>query len=65
MKNRPKHLNLNDTVTLLLQNKRAKIEECSTPLQFTSVGCTGFAFRHKHSASGAARLTLVHSTDGN
>lgn len=64
MKNKPKHLNLNDTI-LLLQNKGARIEERSTSLQFTSVGCTGFAFRHKHSASGAARLTLVYSRDGN
>lgn len=72
MKNKPKHLNLNHTKTLLLQNKGARIEEHSMPsswhftsLQFTSVGCTGFAFRHTHNAFGAARLTLVHSTDGN
>lgn len=30
MKNKPKHLNLNDTATLLLQNKGARIEEHST-----------------------------------
>lgn len=51
IKNKPKHVNLNDTTTLLLQNKGARIEEqCtssswhSTCLLFTSVGCTGFAF---------------------
>lgn len=51
MKNKPKHLNLNNTATLLLQNKGARIEEHptssswhSTSLQFTSVACTGFAF---------------------
>lgn len=67
MKNKPKHLNLNNTTTLLLQNKGAKTEEHSTSpswhsmsLQFTSVGCTGFVFTNTVPWSSEADLSTQH-----